>query len=24
MHERSRFERRAGRWFYTDGDAGEG
>ena len=24
MHERSRFERRAGRWFYTDGDAGDG
>jgi SEC-C motif-containing protein len=21
MHERGRFERRAGRWFYTDGDA---
>jgi SEC-C motif-containing protein len=20
MHERSRFERRAGRWFYVDGD----
>jgi SEC-C motif-containing protein len=24
MHERSRFERRAGRWFYTDGDAADG
>ncbi|WP_460741387.1 YchJ family metal-binding protein [Mariniluteicoccus endophyticus] len=20
MHERSRFEQRAGRWFYVDGD----